>query len=168
MSSGRPRPRQLVEALVPTPLTVGAPEPAPLPTLPAPAAPSGDGRLLFDVARPDAAGRVTARALLRALGWTPGLTLHVDAVTGAILITPAADGAHVVGTCEELPLPAAVRHLCGIATGEPVLLAALPLRNRIVVHPTNTITAVLADLHARPPAAPTPDALGGFGPACAC
>ncbi|MFI2714259.1 hypothetical protein ACH495_29485 [Micromonospora sp. NPDC018662] len=105
--------------------------------------------MLFDVARPDAAGRVTARALLRALGWTPGLALHVDVVTGAILITPAAHGAHVVGTREELPLSAAARHLCGIAPGEPVLLAALPRRNRIVVHPSHTITAVLADLHAR-------------------
>ncbi|WP_327041351.1 hypothetical protein OG400_29760 [Micromonospora ureilytica] len=153
MSPGRPRPRQpdeqLVEALVPTPLPVAVPEPAPLPTLPTPATPSGDGRLLFDVARPDAAGRVTARALLRKLGWTPGLTLHVDVVTGAILITPAAEGAHAVGTREELPLPAAARHLCGIAPGEPVLLAALPRQNRLVAHPSNTIAAVLADLHAR-------------------
>ncbi|MEU7613876.1 hypothetical protein [Micromonospora sp. NPDC049204] len=105
--------------------------------------------MLFDVGRPDAAGRVTARALLRALGWTPGLTLHVDVLTDAILITPAAEGAHAVGTREELPLPASARHLCGIATGEPVLLAALPCQNRIVVHPSNTITAVLAGLHAR-------------------
>ncbi|MGC4834844.1 hypothetical protein ACLQ3D_10115 [Micromonospora vinacea] len=152
MSPGRPRSRrpdeQLVEALVPTPLPVVSPEPAPLPTLPAPAARTSDG-VLFDVGRPDAAGRVTARALLRALGWTPGLTLHVDVVTDAILITPAAEGAHAVGTREELPLPAAARHLCGIAPGEPVLLAALPRQNRIVVHPSNTITAVLADLHAR-------------------
>ncbi|MFG1676148.1 hypothetical protein [Micromonospora sp. NPDC049282] len=100
----------------------------------APAIGSNDGAL-FDVGRPDAAGRVTVRPLLRALGWAPGLTLHVDVVTGAILITPAADGAHVVGTREELPLPAAARHLCGIATGEPVLLAALPRQNRILVHP---------------------------------
>ncbi|WP_174534869.1 hypothetical protein [Micromonospora chalcea] len=152
MRLGRSHPgqpdEQLVEALVPTPLPVASPEPAPLPTLPAPIARIGDG-VLFDVARPDAAGRVTARALLRAVGWTPGLTLHVDVVTGAILITPAVDGAHAVDTREELPLPAAARHLCGIAPGEPVLLAALTRRNRIVVHPSHTITAVLADLHAR-------------------
>ncbi|MGY3520238.1 hypothetical protein ACVMYR_28425 [Micromonospora sp. PTRAS2] len=152
MRPDRPRPRwpdeQVVEALIPTPLPVASPESAPLPTLPAPTARSGDG-VLFDVARPDAAGRVTARALLRALGWAPGLALHVDVVTGAILITPAADGAHVVGTREELPMPAAARHLCGIATGEPVFLAALPRQNRIVVHPSHTITAVLAALHAR-------------------
>ncbi|MBM0275148.1 hypothetical protein [Micromonospora tarensis] len=152
MNLGRLRPRwpdeQLVEALVPTPLPVASLEPVPLPTLPAPAARTGDG-VLFDVGLPDAAGRVTARALLRALGWAPGLTLHVDVVTSAILITLAAEGAHVVGTREELPLPAAARHLCGIATGEPALLAALPRQNRIVVHPSNTIAAVLADLHAR-------------------
>ncbi|MFG1872659.1 hypothetical protein [Micromonospora arborensis] len=70
-------------------------------------------------------------------------------MNGAILITPTADGAQIVGTREELPLPAAARHLCGIAAGEPVLLAALPRQNRIVVHPSNTITAVLADLHSR-------------------
>ncbi|MFV2104720.1 hypothetical protein [Micromonospora sp. LOL_024] len=139
----------LVEALVPAPLPVASPEPAPLPRLP-PAGRTGGG-VLFDVARPDAAGRVTARLLLRALGWTPGLTLHVDVVTGdsAVVITPAADGAHVVGTREELPLPAAARHLCGIPTGEPVLLAALRRQNRIVVHPSHTITVLLADLHAR-------------------
>ncbi|MEV7990174.1 hypothetical protein [Micromonospora sp. NPDC085948] len=152
MNLDRPRPRwpdeQLVEALVPTPLPVASPEPAPLPTLPAPAARISDG-VLFDVGRPDAAGRVTARALLRALSWTPGLALYVEVMSGAILITPAADGAYVVGARGELPLPAAARHLCGIAAGEPVLLAALPRQNRIVVHPSNTVTAVLADLHAR-------------------
>ncbi|MFJ8578411.1 hypothetical protein [Micromonospora sp. NPDC093277] len=105
--------------------------------------------MLFDAARPDAAGRVTARPLLRALGWKPGLALHIDVVYATVLIAPAPNGAHVVGTREELPLPAVTRHLCGIAPGEPVLLAALPRQNRILVHPSNTITAVLADLHAR-------------------
>ncbi|MCG5446179.1 hypothetical protein NIE79_004747 [Micromonospora sp. NIE79] len=143
MNRDRPRPRwpdeQLVEALAPTPLPVASPEPAPLPTLPAPAARTGEGCCSTWAAPTPPAG--SPLALLRALGWTPGLTLHADVVTGAILITPAADGAHFVGTREELPLPAAVRHLCGIAPGEPVLLAALPRRNRIVVHPSNTITA---------------------------
>ncbi|MET8253486.1 hypothetical protein [Micromonospora sp. NPDC005197] len=53
--------------------------------------------MLFDLARPDAVGRVTARPLLRALGWTSGLALHVDVVHAAVLITPTPDGAHVVG-----------------------------------------------------------------------
>ncbi|MEU8258119.1 hypothetical protein AB0C06_28085 [Micromonospora inaquosa] len=52
--------------------------------------------MLFDVARPD--GRVTACPLLRALGWIPGLALHVDVVHAAVLITSAPGGAHIVGT----------------------------------------------------------------------
>ncbi|MBW4702055.1 MULTISPECIES: hypothetical protein [unclassified Micromonospora] len=138
---------QLVEALVPTPLPVAPPQPAPMPTLPPPADQTSGG-VLFDVARPDSAGRVTARPLLRALGWTPGLALRVDVVHAALLIAPAVDGEHVVGAREELPLPAAARHLCGITPGQPVLLAAFRGRDLIVVHPSNTITTLLADLHA--------------------
>ncbi|MFI6781651.1 hypothetical protein [Micromonospora sp. NPDC050276] len=150
--SRRPHPphrdvEQLVDALIPAPLPGTPPQPAPLPTLPSP--PNQSTHVLFDVARPDAAGRVTARPLLRALGWTPGLALHVDVVHAAVLITPTPAGAHVVGTREELPLPAAARHLCGITAGEPVLLAAFVGRDLIVVHPSNTIAAALAGLHAR-------------------
>ncbi|MEV4764759.1 hypothetical protein AB0J89_19265 [Micromonospora chokoriensis] len=150
--SRRPHPahrdvEQLVDALVPVPLPGTPPQPAPLPTLPSPAGQATD--VLFDVARPDAAGRVTARPLLRALGWTPGLALHVDVLYAAVLITPTPAGAHTVGTREELPLPAAARHLSGITASESVLLAAFVGRNLIVVHPSNTIAEALADLHAR-------------------
>ncbi|SBT46927.1 hypothetical protein GA0070621_2755 [Micromonospora narathiwatensis] len=133
---------------MPTPLPAPPPpQPALMPALPPPADQPSSG-VLFDVARPDSAGRVTARPLLRALGWMPGLALRVDVVHAAVLITPAANGGHVVGSREELPLPAAARHLCGITGGEPVLLAAFCGRDLIVVHPSNTITALLADLHA--------------------
>ncbi|MEH1058406.1 hypothetical protein V6U89_24750 [Micromonospora sp. CPCC 206171] len=133
---------------MPSPLPVASPEPAPMPTLPPPADESAAG-VLFDVARPDTAGRVTARALLRALEWTPGTALRVDISHGAVLVTPAAAGAHVVGARGELPLPAAARHLCGITPGQPVLLAAVRSRNQILVHPSHTITVLLTDLHAR-------------------
>ncbi|MFF0471499.1 hypothetical protein ACFYPX_29190 [Micromonospora zamorensis] len=58
------RDEQFVEALVPSPLPVASPAPA----LPAPAARTGDDGVLFDVSRPDASGRVTARALRGRLG----------------------------------------------------------------------------------------------------
>ncbi|OKI48884.1 hypothetical protein A6A27_36310 [Micromonospora sp. CB01531] len=132
---------------MPTPLPVAPPQPAPMPALPPPADQPSSG-VLFDVARPDSAGRVTARPLLRALGWAPGLALRVDVVRAAVLITPALDGEHLVGARKELPLPAAARHLCGITPGQPVLLAAFRGGDLIVVHPSNTITALLADRHA--------------------
>lgn len=112
MSPSRWPDEQLVAALIPRPLPLASPPTAPVPTLPAPPPPrDGAEEMLFDVARPDTGGRVTAGALLRALRWPPGQCLTVDVADGAVLITSAPDGAHVVGTRKEIPLPAAARHL---------------------------------------------------------
>ncbi|MFC6023815.1 hypothetical protein ACFP2T_47645 [Plantactinospora solaniradicis] len=139
-----------IAALVPRPRPVAPPPTVPVPPLPAPPPAQGGGAArLFDVGRPDAAGRVTARGLVRALRWPPGHRLRVDVTDGTVLITSAPDGIHVVGTREELPLPAAARHLTGITPGQTVLLVALPAHDLLFVHPSNTITRLLTDLHAR-------------------
>lgn len=121
-----------------------------MPELPAalPAAREPVDDIVFDVARPDADGRVAARALLRALRWPSGHRLHIDATGGLLLITAAPGGTHVVGARGALPLPAAARQMCGITSQQVVLLAAIPARDLLVVHPSNTITRLLADLHA--------------------
>jgi hypothetical protein len=121
-----------------------------MPALPAALPPAREpvDDIVFDVARPDADGRAAARALLRALGWPSGHRLHVDVVGGLLLITARPDGAHVVGARGALPLPVAARQMCGIHPHQVVLLAAIPARDLLVVHPSNTITRLLADLHA--------------------
>ncbi|MEV0431336.1 hypothetical protein [Micromonospora sp. NPDC050495] len=141
---------QLIGAVIPAPLPRPAPPPAPMPELPAalPAAREPVDDIVFDVARPDADGRVAARALLRALRWPPGHRLHVDATDGLLLIAAAPDGTHAVGARGALPLPVAARQMCGITSHQVVLLAAVPARDLLVVHPSNTITRLLADLHA--------------------
>ncbi|MFI5489125.1 hypothetical protein [Micromonospora echinaurantiaca] len=141
---------QLIGAVIPTPLPRPAPPPAPMPALPAasPSAREPVDDLVFDVARPDADGRVAARALLRALGWPAGHRLHIDVTDGLLLVTARPDGKHSVGARGALPLPAAARQMCGINSHQVVLLAAIPARDLLVVHPSNTITRLLADLHA--------------------
>ncbi|MET8907549.1 hypothetical protein [Micromonospora sp. NPDC004551] len=121
-----------------------------MPELPAALPPAREpvDDLVFDVARPDADGRVAARALLRALRWPSGHRLNIDATGGLLLITAAPGGTHVVGARGGLPLPAAARQMCGITSHQVVLLAAVPARDLLVVHPSNTITRILADLHA--------------------
>lgn len=121
-----------------------------MPALPAalPAAREPVDDMLFDVARPDPDGRVAARALLRALGWPSGHRLHVDVTDGLLLATTRPDGKHTIGARGALPLPAAARQLCGIHAHRPVLLAAIPARDLLVVHPSNTITRLLAERHA--------------------
>ncbi|MFE9205416.1 hypothetical protein [Micromonospora sp. NPDC007230] len=154
MTAARQPPRrrldeQLIGAVIPTPLPRPAPPPAPMPALPAalPSAREPVDDIVFDVARPDADGRVAARALLRALSWPSGHRLHVDVTDGLLLIAAVPDGTHAVGARGALPLPAAARQMCGITPHQVVLLAAIPARDLLIVHPSNTITRLLADLH---------------------
>ena len=128
-----------------------------MPALPAAVPPAREpvDDIVFDVARPDADGRVAARALLRALRWPAGHRLHIDVTGGLLLITSAPDGTHAVGARGALPLPVAARQFCGIHPHRPVLLAAIPMRDLLVVHPSNTITRLLADLHATVLGGPT-------------
>ena len=138
---------QLITAVVPPPSARPAPEAALLPMLP-------DRRLpieahhvpLLDLARLDRSGRVSARALLKLLGWRPGHRLTVDAVRGALVLTPAAHGAHLVGSRCDLALPFAPRTLCGIS--DSVVVAAYPAHDLMVVHPVATVALFLRDLHA--------------------
>ena len=141
---------QLIGAVIPTPLPRPAPPPAPMPTLPTPSPPAQEpvDDIVIDVARPDADGRVVARALLRALRWPPGHRLHIDVTDGLLLVTAGPGGRHTVGARGALPLPVAARQMCGINSHQAVLLAAIPARDLLVVHPSNTITRLLADLHA--------------------
>lgn len=79
---------------------------------------------------------MAARPLLRALRWPSGHRLHVDVTGGLLLVTAASDGTHVVGARGALPLPAAARQMCGIQPHQVVLLAAIPARALLVVHPS--------------------------------
>jgi hypothetical protein len=124
---------------------------APLPMLPAPALPSSTGPadLLLDVARVDRSGRVSARALLGALGWRCGRRLDIAVVHGALVVGAATSGLHVVGSRGEVALPAAGRRMCGIDTGAAVLLVACPVRDVLVVHPAEAVAGLLVDWYAR-------------------
>jgi hypothetical protein len=108
-----------------------------MPALPVPA-PSTDlseGEVLIGVARPDLSGRVTERALLRALGWVPGHRIDIHPHGEMLVIGSALAGEQVVGSRGELLLPAGARQMCAIAPGQPLLLAALVAHDLLVIHP---------------------------------
>ncbi|MFI6244429.1 hypothetical protein ACIBEF_31730 [Micromonospora sp. NPDC050795] len=64
-----------------------------------------------------------------------------------IIVTPADDGRHQVGSRGELPLPASARQMCRVEPGQPVLLAAFITHDLLVVHPVGTVARLLSDLH---------------------
>ena len=115
--------------------------------LPAPGLPDGaaPADLLVDTARLDASGRLTARALLRVMGWGPGHRVDIAVVEGLLVVASTPAGLHVVGDRGELALPAAARRMCGITPGLPVLLVAALPHDVLVVHPAHLIAQLLAD-----------------------
>jgi bifunctional DNA-binding transcriptional regulator/antitoxin component of YhaV-PrlF toxin-antitoxin module len=144
----RRRAEQLITALVPVRLGGdGPPTPVPLPMLPAPGLPAGavPGDLVVESARLDASGRLTARALLRALGWDPGHRVDIAVTEGVVVVGSAPAGLHVVGDRGEVGLPVTARRMCGITRGLPVLLVAVLPRDVLVVHPAHLIGQLLAD-----------------------
>ena len=146
---------RLIGALIPDVRAAKAVAPAPLPVLPTPAPPVGTEDLLLAVARVDRSGRISARALLVALGWGPKQVLAMDAVRGAVVIGLAGAGANhpaggagsaAVDTRGQLSLPLAVRALCGIDTGDTVVLEEINLVARTTGNDT-VLDALLLRLH---------------------
>ena len=99
------------------------------------------------MARLDRSGRLCERPLLAQLGWRPGDRVTIDVLHGAVVVVAALDGRHAVGSRGDLALPAAARQLCGINQHQPVLVAAYPTWDTLVIHPVDMVAALLAQLH---------------------
>ncbi|MFE9658035.1 hypothetical protein [Micromonospora sp. NPDC006431] len=101
------------------------------------------------MARLDRSGRLSARELLGVLGWRPGSRVDIGVVAGVLVAASASTGRHVMRGRGGLCVPAAVRQMCGLLPGVPVLLAASPSQQVLVVHPVDTVARLLTDYHIR-------------------
>ncbi|MFY9809593.1 MAG: hypothetical protein WAK86_20360, partial [Pseudonocardiaceae bacterium] len=102
----------------------------PLPTVPIPRT----SMVVYGLAAVDCRGRVADRAVVLALGWTPGTRLDIRQIRGLLIIRADTHGVFSVTAQGHLRLPATVRHCCGLHPGDRVLLAADPDRDLLVVH----------------------------------
>lgn len=62
-----------------------------------------------------------------------------------ILIAAHPTGLHVIDDRGAIKLPTALRRLCGLECGVPVVLAAVVPEQVMVVHPCATVAQLLAD-----------------------
>jgi len=148
---------RLIGALVPAAITRRPhPVPGPLPVLPRLSLPmdTGPDGLILGMARLDRSGRLSARDVLRALAWRPGHRVDLGVVDGVLVIASVSAGQHVVGGRGELRLPHTTRQMCGIAAGQPVVLAASVPQNVLVVYPACVVARLLDEFHARLARAP--------------
>jgi hypothetical protein len=68
----------------------------------------------------------------------------MDTLPGMIIIAATPAGQHAIDRRGAIKLPAALRRLCGVNYGPPVVLAAALPEQVMVIHPSATISALLA------------------------
>jgi hypothetical protein len=98
-------------------------------------APLRERLMIYGTAAVDCNGRVAETAVLAALGWGPGLRLHLRECGGLLLVTADQQGVFRLTGQGHLRLSATVRRWCGLAAGDRVLLTADPAQRLLVVHP---------------------------------
>jgi hypothetical protein len=124
--------------------TLAARRTLPLPTVPT----SRTSTAVYGLAAVDCRGRVADRAVVHALGWTPGTRLDIRETRGLLVVRTDAHGVFSVTMQGHLRLPAPVRHCCGLQRGDRVLLAAAPDRDLLIVYPPTALDDLLAQHHA--------------------
>ena len=117
--------------------------PMPLPQLPEPV----DSDVIFGMVRLDPGGRVMSRRLLTSLEWERGDRVSFAIREGLIVISRDPDGIRPVCEPSFLRLPKHVRLACRMQAGDRILLAALPGKQRLIVHPPSTLTAMTAAIY---------------------
>jgi hypothetical protein len=123
-SARQARPARPYSAARTLPLAV---PPARLPVLP--------GDVVYGLARVDGSGRVADRSVTGALGWQGGDRLTLTAEAGVVIIRRDPSGLVTVPPRPCIPVPAALRHRCGLLPGDPVLLAGIPASDMITAYP---------------------------------
>ncbi|MEV8509788.1 hypothetical protein AB0368_33880 [Actinoplanes sp. NPDC051475] len=104
--------------------------------------------MTFGLCQLDHRGRISDGQLMATLGWEPGQRVRFTVAHGVIVV--AADdehGAQTVGRRRALRLPSRIRLAAGIQGQERVLLAALVVAQRLIVHPIALLDRWAAPVH---------------------
>jgi hypothetical protein len=143
----------LITPVLPSPAAAAGPyarAPAAARTLPLtvpPARPPALGRdVVYGLARVDRSGRVADRTVTGALGWRGGNRLTLTAEAGVVVIRRDPSGLVTLPPRSCVPIPAALRHRCGLLPGDPVLLTAVPAEDTLTAYSLAVVDQALAAL----------------------
>jgi hypothetical protein len=114
-SSAAARPARAPAAARTLPLTVPPVRPPALPR-----------DVVYGLAHVDRSGRVADRTVTGALGWCGGDRLTLTAEAGVVVIRRDPSGLVTLPPRSCVPIPAALRHRCGLPSATPRLTAASP------------------------------------------
>ena len=99
---------------------------------------------VYAMATLDCRGRAANQEVVRALRWAAGQRLDIHHTTGVLIVQAHTHAVFSVTRDGHVRLPAEVRHRCGLATGDRVLMAADPRSGQLVIYPPATVDAMLA------------------------
>jgi len=119
----------------------------PLTVPPALSRPPALGRdVVYGLARVDRSGRVADRTVTGALGWRGGDRLTLTAEAGVVVIRRDPSGLVTLPPRSCVPIPAALRHRCGLLPGDPVLLTAVPAEDTLTAYSLAVVDQALRAL----------------------
>lgn len=136
----------IVGSIVPSFLRLPQDSVRPLPLASLPELPR-DGSMLYRIAAVDLRGRVADTAVVQTLGWSARERVRFGAWQGAIACQRSDAGPSVLTKRNHIPIPYALRRLCGIVTGDRVLLAAAPSLNVLVIYPMTALDQMVLGYH---------------------
>lgn len=134
LSSAKARPRAPAAART-LPLTVPPVRPPALPR-----------DVVYGLAHVDRSGRVADRTVTGALGWRGGDRLTLTAEAGVVVIRRDPSGLVTLPPRSCVPIPAALRHRCGLLPGDPVLLTAVPAEDALTAYSLAVVDQALRAL----------------------
>jgi hypothetical protein len=102
-----------------------------------------DGSMQYRIVTLDHRGRAADTSVVRALGWHPGIRLDIQAMSESIVVRAHPEGLFALARRGHIPIPAAIRHRCSLATGDRVLLAAAPDLGVLIVHTPAALDAMV-------------------------
>jgi hypothetical protein len=118
-----------------------------VPLLPSMSAPS-----LYCALTPiDDRGRLADRSPIRAVGWSPGQAITISVVQETVVVVSQPTGAECITRQGHLRLPARVRHLCRLTSGDRLLIAAAPGPGALVGYTMPLLESVLLQHHLSAP-----------------
>jgi len=96
--------------------------------------PKRSTRARYALTTSDRQGRLADRSPILALSWPPLQPVSITATQDTVVIPAVAEGRGSLTRQGFLQLPAAIRYRCHIRTGDRLLIAAYPDRDRVVVY----------------------------------
>jgi hypothetical protein len=99
----------------------------------------------------DDRGRLADRSPIRAVGWPPGQPIMISVVQETVVVVSQSNGAESITRQGHLRLPARVRHICRLTSGDHLLIAAGPGSGVLVGYTMPLLESILLKHHLTAP-----------------